>query len=76
MAVAPSGTCAWRRLLTGIRRPPPREHMEDAVGDVVVGDQVDPMTAAIASRVMSSCDARARRTTTASDRLSARRMAS
>ena len=41
MIVAPSGTCAWRRLLSAIRRPRALEHLADDIGDGLVVVQPD-----------------------------------
>ena len=55
MAVAPAGTSAWRRLLSGIRRPARREHRPDARRRPPRrGTSSTPITSAMASRVMSS----------------------
>ena len=41
MTVAPTGTSAWRRLFSGIRRPRDGEQLADHVGDGVVGHELD-----------------------------------
>ena len=55
MIDAPAGTSAWRRLLSGIARP--RDENSSRITSATAGWRTSstPITAAIASRVMSSC---------------------
>ena len=72
MAVAPTGTSAWRRLFAGMRRPRAanRSKMRSAASSSVTSST--RITAAMASRVMSSCvGPRPPHTITASARASA-----
>ena len=74
MTVAPSGTRACRRLLSGMRRPREanRPRMRSATSSS--GCNTTPITSAMASRVMSSCVGPSPpHTITASDRRSASR---
>ena len=72
MAVAPTGTSAWRRLFAGMRRPRAanRSRMRSAASSSVTS--WTPITSAMASRVMSSwVGPRPPHTITASARASA-----
>jgi hypothetical protein len=55
MTVAPTGTSAWRRLLSGIARLRAANISRMRAATASSGTSSTPITDAIASRVMSSC---------------------